>query len=83
LKTESPEKAREYLESNKTRIQLQGQVNAINNQLSKIRAYENQIRALPESRMNAEEKKVQIDRLRAAEERMLQNVYKLRGMAGY
>jgi hypothetical protein len=83
LKSESPEKAREYLESNKTRIQLQGQVNAINNQLSKIRAYENQIRALPESRMNAEEKKVQIDRLRAAEERMLQNVYKLRGMAGY
>jgi hypothetical protein len=83
LKAESPEKAREYLEENKPRLQLQGQVNAINNQLSKIRAYENQIRALPESRMNAEEKKVQIDRLRAAEERMLQNVYKLRGMAGY
>jgi hypothetical protein len=33
--------------------------------------------------MNAEEKKAQIDRVKAAEERMLKNVYKLRGMAGY
>jgi hypothetical protein len=83
LKRESPEKARAYIEENRPRLQLQTQVNAINNQLSKIRAYENQIRALPESRMSAEEKKVQIDRLRAAENRMLQNVYALRGMAGY
>jgi hypothetical protein len=83
LKTESPEKARAYMEENKPRLQLQSQVNAINNQLSKLRAYENQIRALPESRMNAEEKKAQIDRVKAAEERMLKNVYKLRGMAGY
>jgi hypothetical protein len=83
LKTESPEKARAYMEKNKPRLQLQSQVNAINNQLSKLRAYENQIRALPESRMNAEEKKAQIDRVKAAEERMLKNVYKLREMAGY
>jgi hypothetical protein len=83
LKTESPEKARAYMEENKPRLQLQSQVNAINNQLSKLRAYENQIRALPESRMNAEEKKAQIDRVKAAEERMLKNVYNLRGMAGY
>jgi hypothetical protein len=83
LKTESPEKARAYMEENRPRLQLQTQVNAISNQLSKLRAYENQIRALPESRMSAEEKKVQIDRLRAAENRMLQNVYALRERAGY
>jgi hypothetical protein len=83
LKAESPEKAREYMEENRPRLQLQTQVNAINNQLSKLRAYENQIRALPESRMDATQKKEQIDRLKAAEERMLQNVYRLREMAGY
>lgn len=83
LKTESPEKAREYMEENRPRLQLQTQVNAINNQLSKLRAYENQIRALPESRMDATQKKEQIDRIRANEERMLKNVYRLREMAGY
>jgi hypothetical protein len=83
LKTESPEKAREYMEENRPRLQLQTQVNAINNQLSKLRAYENQIRALPESRMDAIQKKEQIDRIRANEERMLKNVYRLREMAGY
>jgi hypothetical protein len=83
LKAESPEKAREYMEENRPRLQLQTQVNAINNQLSKLRAYENQIRALPESRMDATQKKEQIDRIRANEERMLKNVYRLREMAGY
>ena len=83
LKKESPEKARAYMEENRPRLQLQTQVNAINNQLSKLREYENQIRALPESRMDAAQKKEQIDRIRANEERMLKNVYRLREMAGY
>jgi hypothetical protein len=83
LKTESPEKARAYMEENRPRLQLQTQVNAINNQLSKLRAYENQIRALPETRMDAAQKKEQLDRIRAQEERMLRNVYALRERAGY
>ena len=64
-------------------LRLQTQVNAIGNQLAKLRDYENQIRALPESRMNADKKTAELQRLKAAEERMLQNVYKLRNMAGY
>ena len=83
LKTESPEKAREYMEENRPRLQLQTQVNAINNQLSKLREYENRIRALPETRMDATQKKEQLDRIRAAEDRMLKNVYALRERAGY
>lgn len=83
LKKESPEKAREYMEENRPRLQLQTQVNAINNQLAKLREYENRIRALPESRMDAAQKKEQIDRIRANEERMLKNVYALRERAGY
>ena len=83
LKKESPEKAREYMEENRPRLQLQTQVNAINNQLAKLREYENRIRALPESRMDATQKKEQIDRIRANEERMLKNVYALRERAGY
>ena len=83
LKKESPERAREYMQENKPLIQLSSQMNAINNQLTKIRDYEKQIRSLPETRMNAEQKKEQIDRLKAAEERMLSNVYKMRQMAGY
>jgi hypothetical protein len=82
-KKESPEKAREYMQEKLPLLRLQTQVNAIGNQLAKLRDYENQIRALPESRMNTEQKTAEIQRLKAAEERMLQNVYKLRNMAGY
>jgi len=82
-KKESPEKAREYMQEKLPLLKLQNQVNAIGNQLAKLRDYENQIRALPEGRMNAEQKTAEIQRLKAAEERMLQNVYKLRSMAGY
>ena len=82
-KKESPEKAREYMQEKLPLLKLQNQVNAIGNQLAKLRDYENQIRALPEGRMNAEQKTAEIQRLKAAEDRMLQNVYKLRNMAGY
>lgn len=82
-KKESPEKAREYMQEKMPLLKLQTQVNAIGNQLAKLRDYENQLRALPESRMTAEQKTAELQRLKAAEERMLQNVYKLRNMAGY
>jgi len=64
-------------------LQLQGPINNINNQLTKIRKYEEQIRSLPESRMNSAEKKVTLDRIKESEDRMLKNVYRLRNMAGY
>lgn len=82
-KKESPEKAREYMEEHKDVLKLQKQVNAINNQLTKLREYSNRIQALPTDRMDAEKKKAELDRVKQAEDRMLMNVYKLRNMAGY
>jgi len=82
-KKESPEKAREYMQEKLPLLRLQGQVNNIGNQLTKLREYEKQIRSFPESRMNAERKTAELQRLKVAEDRMLQNVYKLRSMAGY
>jgi hypothetical protein len=82
-KKESPEKAREYMQEKLPLLRLQGQVNTIGNQLTKLREYEKQIRSFPESRMDAERKTAELQRLKVAEDRMLQNVYKLRNMAGY
>jgi hypothetical protein len=83
LKDKSPEEARAYIKEKMPLLQLQGPINNINNQLTKIRKYEEQVRALPESRMNAAEKKAVLDRIKESEDRMLKNVYKLRNMAGY
>lgn len=83
LKDKSPAEAQAYIKEKMPLLQLQGPINNINNQLTKIRKYEEQIRALPESRMNAAEKKATLDRLKESEDRMLKNVYKLRNMAGY
>lgn len=82
-KKESPEKAREYMQEKLPLLQLQKQVNAIGNQLTKLREYEGRIRSLPETRMSAEQKGLEIERIKAAEERMLKNVYALRNKAGY
>jgi hypothetical protein len=82
-KKESPEKVREYMQEKLPLLRLQGQVNNIGNQLTKLREYEKQIRSFPESRMDAERKTAELQRLKVAEDRMLQNVYKLRSMAGY
>jgi len=83
LKGKSPEEARAYVKEKMPLLQLQGPINNINNQLTKIRKYEEQIRSLPESRMNSAEKKVTLDRIKESEDRMLKNVYRLRNMAGY
>ena len=83
LKGKSPEEARAYVKEKMPLLQLQGPINNINNQLTKIRKYEEQVRSLPESRMNSAEKKVTLDRIKESEDRMLKNVYRLRNMAGY
>lgn len=83
LKGKSPAEAQAYIKEKMPLLQLQGPINNINNQLTKIRKYEEQVRSLPESRMNAAEKKVALDRIKESEDRMLKNVYKLRNMAGY
>jgi hypothetical protein len=83
LKDKSPERAQEYMREKLPLLQLQTQVNAIGNQLAKLRKYEDQIRSLPEGRMSAEQKTAELQRLKDAEDRMLMNVYRLRNMAGY
>jgi hypothetical protein len=83
LKDKSPERAQEYMREKLPLLQLQKQVNAIGNQLTKLRSYEDQIRSLPESRMTAEQKAETLKRIKESEDRMLMSVYKLRNMAGY
>lgn len=82
-KTGRIEEAKEFLEENKQLLSVKTQVNAIERQLAKVREREKIIYSLPESRMTAEEKGQEIERLREIEKRMLANVYKLREMAGF
>lgn len=77
------EEAKEYIGEKKDLLKVKDQVNAINNQLTKLRAYERQVIEAPESRMSAEKKGQEIERIREMEKRMLGNVHKLREMAGY
>ena len=83
LKTKSPEEAKAYMQEKTQLLKLQQPINNINNQLNKMRKYEDHIRSLPESKMSAEEKKARLDKVKESEERMLKNVYRLREMAGY
>ena len=83
-KTGRAEEAREYLGEEKTKnlLRVKQQVNQIQSNLSKLRERENLIRALPESRMDADQKEVEVRKIREMEQRMLANVSRLRSMAG-
>jgi hypothetical protein len=76
----------EYKEFEAKRVDLlktKDQVNNINRQLSELRAYERDVIEAPESRMDAEKKGQEIERIRQMEKKMLGNVNELRRMAGY
>ena len=77
------EEAREFREEKKDLLKVKSQVNNINNQLSKIRARENYIYELPETKMSAEQKGEEIRKLREQEKRLLKNVGELRRVAGF
>ena len=83
-KTGRIEEAREYMGEEKTQelLRVKSQVNQIQANLSKLRERENLIRALPETRMDANQKEVEIRKIREMEQRMLSNVNKLRKTAG-
>ena len=77
------EDAKELYEENKDLFKVKTQVSNINNQLTKLREWEKQVYAAPESRMTAEKKGEEIKRIRELEKKMLANVHKLRETAGY
>ena len=77
------ENAKELYEENKDLFKVKTQVSNINNQLTKLREWEKQVYAAPESRMTAEKKGEEIKRIRELEKKMLANVHKLRETAGY
>jgi hypothetical protein len=77
------EEAKEYITEKQDLLKVKDQVNAINNQLTKLRAYERQVIEAPESKMDAEKKGQEIERIREMESKMLGNVHRLRQMAGY
>lgn len=83
-KTGRAEEAKELLaeEGTKELLKVKNQVNQIQSQLSKLRERENLIRALPETRMTADQKETEIRKIRETEQRMLANVSKLRKIAG-
>ena len=78
---DNPEEAMKFFEANKDLIKLKTQVNAINNQLTKLRAYEKYIRDLPESKMTGAEKKEKLDAMKKNENAMLRNANMLRKLA--
>jgi hypothetical protein len=78
---DNPEEAMKFFEANKDLIKLKSQVNSINNQLTKLRAYEKYIRDLPESKMTGAEKKEKLDAMKKNENAMLRNVNMLRKLA--
>ena len=82
-KTGRVEEAREYLSEEKTKnlLRVKQQVSQIQSSLAKLRERENLIRALPDTRMDADQKEVEIRKIRETEQRMLANVSKLRSMA--
>lgn len=82
-KTGRIEEAKEFLEENKALFTVKSQVNAIERQLTKLRAQEKLIYAAPESKMSAEQKGLAIEKIRETEKRMLKNVHDLRVKAGY
>lgn len=79
------EEVKEYLgdEENKRLYAMRGQINAIQNNLAKVRAQKNVVLQAPEQRMSGAQKEVEIRRLNEIEQRMLANVGKLRKMAGF
>ena len=83
-KTGRAEEAREYMgeEETKNLLRVKQQVSQIQANLSKLRERENLIRALPDTRMDADQKEVEIRKIREQEQRMLANVSKLRQIAG-
>jgi len=77
------EDAKELYEENKDLFKVKTQVNNINTQLTKLREFEKQVYAAPESRMDAEKKGQEIKRIRELEKKLLANIHKLRETAGY
>jgi len=77
------EEYKELLSENKDLMKVKSQVNNIGRQLTKLREYENHIYDLPEARMNAEKKGMEIKRIREQEKKLLKNVHNLRVKAGY
>ena len=77
------EEAKEYIGEKKDLLKVKDQVTSINNQLTKLRAYERQVIEAPGSKMDAEKKGQEIERIREMEKKMLANVHRLRVMAGY
>jgi hypothetical protein len=77
------EEAKEFYEERKDLFKVKTQVNNIDNQLTKIRAYQNYIYELPESKMTGEQKGAELKRLKELENNMLKNVHMLRQTAGY
>jgi hypothetical protein len=64
-------------------LKVKDQVNDVNKQLSELRAYERDVIEAPASRMDAEKKGQEIERIRQIEKKILGDVNKLRKMAGY
>ena len=77
------EEAKELFADKQDLMKVKTQVSNINNQLTKLREYENHIYDLPESKMDAEKKGEAIKRIREQEKKLLSNVNALRKREGY
>jgi len=81
VKTGRTEEAKEFYAGNKDLFAVKTQVNALERQLTKLRDRSKYIYA--STKMSAEQKGAEIERIKQSEERMLKNIYALRARAGY
>lgn len=73
-----PNEARQFAQENLPLLQYRSAVNNIENQLTRLRNYRKTLLDLPEARMNADQKAVEIRKINEMERRLLANISKWR-----
>jgi hypothetical protein len=81
IKTGRVEEAKEFYQDKKELFTVKQQVNTIERQLTKLRDRSKQIYA--STKMSSEEKGIELERIKQAENRMLANINDLRKRAGF
>jgi hypothetical protein len=72
------EERQAYAEEHKKELRLKNSVQAISNQLLKLKQHEQAVREMPESRMSAERKQAELKRIDEARSKMSANIAKIR-----
>jgi hypothetical protein len=78
MKYAPKEERQAYAEEHNKELRLKNSVQAISNQLLKLKQHEQAVREMPESRMSAERKQAELKRIDEARSKMTANIAKIR-----